>query len=63
MIEYRDINKPFWIAHSDDLKVVHYGTLEEGTEVVTAQPKLLSYAKKSEWSNKLNELGIEDTTS
>ena len=59
MIEHRDINKPFWIAHSDNLKIVHHGELQDGSEVTTAQPNFLSYAKKLEWVKQLKNLGIE----
>jgi hypothetical protein len=59
MKTYTNINKPFWIAHSDDFKIVHYGELQEGTEVTTAQPNLLSYDDEIKWKNKLKELGID----
>ena len=59
MKTYNNINKPFWIAHSDDLKIVHHGELQERSEVATDQPNLLSYSKKSEWVKQLKNLGIE----
>tara|TARA_R110000782_G_C14721730_1_gene404259 strand:- start:12 stop:194 length:183 start_codon:yes stop_codon:yes gene_type:complete len=59
VINYNNINKPFWIAHSDDLKIVHYGELQESSEVGTDQPNILSYVNKSEWVDKLKTLKIE----
>ena len=61
MKTYNNIDKPFWIAHSDNFKIVHYGELQEASEVATAQPNFLSYAKKSKWVDKLKNLGIEIT--
>jgi hypothetical protein len=61
MITYNNINKPFWIAHSNNLKIVHHGELQPGSEVTTPQPNFLSYAKKSECVEQLKNLGIEIT--
>jgi hypothetical protein len=62
MKTYNNINKPFWIAHSDDLKIVHHGQLKkEGSEVGTAQPNFLSYDDETKWKIALIDLGVDLT--
>jgi len=36
--KHEDLNNPFWVAKKQDNSVLHYGKVEEGSEVASKMP-------------------------
>ena len=55
---YSADKKTYWIAYSDDLSVIHHGTMVVGQSLKTGQPNLFKTTVKNKWLDKLDEFGV-----
>ena len=53
------VDKDTWyIAHNEDLTIIHYGFCPEGTALDSGQPIIEEFDNEADWLIRLDELGI-----